>query len=283
MPKTTLNGVLFGGIVVLVMLSFPKTVYAAAWLMEQGATQRIHTVRYFENRYSAYIPGTTATFIQKDQAVNYQTYAEKGILPFLTVGGVTYAGYFIKRPDEDEVTRFDPYFYSHYSVFMDIFARFPLWQRTTDTSTVISLQPLARGQYYASAPDSLGLSTEGRILLGHSFMLKGHSSFINTEAAYQFTFDTKRKDYHLDLTAGYHFSEKWLLMPQFFGIFTQTSPIEGRFRTLDHDTWTKAECNLSLVWHFTEAYSIQVGGYKNFSKFKEREYVGLLLSFWHEF
>ena len=257
-----------------------KQAYAGAWTQAQGQGQIILTGDY----YFANDSYTNAGNEQSQPAYRkfeLNPYVEYGYSDSITLG----ANVSLQRASQSH-TSTAPSQTNWGLGDSEFFIRKRLWQ---GSGFVVSVEPLVKlpspqssGQdaplLGGAHPDvAMGLSG------GYGFSVFGQNHFIGIDTQYRYRFGPQRDQLKLTATAGFHMSERWMVMPQLFRTYRVSTPSVTTYTNSSADDYNATRLQLSGVYSLNDATSLQLGGFDDVNGKNTGHGKGVLLAIWKKF
>jgi len=252
------------------LCQFPAAARAGAWTDPAGQGEVIVTT-FFEKASQSY--DQAGRLVPTPLYVNRQASAliDYGVADWLML---------IAKPTWQVANLGSPV-NQHYNGLGDseIGAQARVWAQD---STVFSVQadlrlPNFSGSSFAWLRDADHMDFEGRALLGQGFDLEGLPGFVDAQAAYRLRGGPAPNEWRGDLTLGLYVRPDIMLMLQSFNIVSAAS----------HDPcyphWAQSKLQASLVYQFSRAWRVQLGGFTTVAGRDAPLENGLLLALWRQF
>lgn len=261
----------YGSILGLALLYAPGVAWAGAWTMEEGHGQVI----------------TTATFSVSNEGfdgsrntVSIPRYRKFELEPLLEYG-LTDRFTLMFGPGYQHIDIAPPIDASRSGLgYTEFGARYRFWQ---GDSWVFSGQALARipGTVDDTNPAAIGYTDpelDMRALLGKSFSVGTLPAFIDLQAAQRFRAGDPPSEFRFDATFGLWVAPQWLLLVQSLNVISEGAGSSVLFPAYDYE-----KLQLSVVYNFTPAWALQVGGYTAFSGRNALQENALITALWYRF
>lgn len=270
-----ISGLLTAGVVA--MSAAP--VWAAAWTLPQGKGQVITTASYYstDRYYSA--SGTEFTQPAYHKR-SLDSLVEYGLRDEVTVGGTL---------------RLEGLSQRHYSTGAsehntgigntDLFVRYKFWEQN---GTVLAVQPMLilprvidNGDYPELG--SAHTAVEMRGLAATSFAWGGQYHFANVELAYRHRTGAPADQWQVDATLGLRPAKDWLVLGQWFSTWRADGLGMTTPTITDEENYELAKLQLTVVYDWSEAVSLQLGGFGHVRSRNTGGGGGMLASVWYRF
>lgn len=241
----------------LAVFVVPLHASAEGWLQPKGKQINIYDVSYFSTNDLYDHLGNKQSANGRFEKLSAQLYSEHGWsdwLTFLVASGIERS----KFGAAFGVTEFDVR-----TVSLDIGARFPI--KTFDNGVISGRLVYAFPDQHSGNNASANFRTDGDgevgLEGGYSFPLWGRNHYISGSAAYRKRAGGASNQWVFHTIAGFKVSDNIELMPE----LDWTTLASGQLRSSDlqasaQNDFKQAKAGMSVLWHLTDAYSVQIGG-----------------------
>jgi len=122
-----------------------------------------------------------------------------------------------------------------------------------------------------------GVETDVRALFGAAFPVYGMPAFVDLQLAQRFRAGAAPNEFRADVTFGIRPAEHWLLLAQSFNVISEDSgsPPFARYEYF--------KVQLSAVYAFTPALSVQLGGFTTYAGRNALQENGAVFGVWYRF
>ena len=250
-----------------VLVGAPAAAFGGAWTLPQGTGQLIATLY----GWTGFVPPWGGNPPVNQSRFDAQAYVQYGLTDSLTVFGQTaFEHYALGRPTPDTYNGLD---------YSDLGLRAKLW---STGEWVVSGEAAAfiPGAHDAKAPaqeGNTGWAGEARLNVGRNFALGWLPGFVDAEAAYRLRTEGPPDEWHGDLTVGFKFTPRWMLMLQDF----TTVSMKSTNRTFP--AWRSSTVEASVVYALNDKWSVQVGLFSTVWTVKTNTEHGAVLALWCNF
>ncbi len=245
----------------------PAGALGGAWTLPQGTGQVIATL-YGWTGFGPPWGGNPAVSQKRFDA---QTYVQYGLTNSLTVFGQTaFEHYALGPPTSDTYDGLD---------YSDIGLRAKLWS-TGDWVFSGEAAAFIPGAHDAKAPaeeGNTGWAGEARLNAGTNFKIWATPGFVDAEFGYRLRTQGPPNEWHGDLTVGFKFTPRLMLMLQDFTTISAAST-DPTFLE-----WRQSVVEASLVYAFDDKWSAQVGLFSTVWTVKTNTQHGVVLAVWRNF
>lgn len=250
--------------------------YAGAWTQERGHMQIIITNSYYVA--GSYFDNNGHRQSQSSyHKFDFNPYVEYGLLDGVTIGANLSLPYLWQNSTTG----------TQYSAGVgdsEFFTRLRLWQKN---GVVIAAEPIIKLPAPASSlQPRLGSSTPDAgmgIAAGYGFDANGLHHFADVNIGYRYRFGMPHDQWRITGTLGYSLRPQWMLMPQVF--ITERAGVSPNavFTQSAADDYDLVKLQLSVVYKFNNATSIQWGAFGNIAGKNTGTGNGTLISVWRNF
>ncbi|HXE25345.1 MAG TPA: hypothetical protein VN637_10700 [Roseiarcus sp.] len=250
-----------------VLVGAPAAAFGGAWTLPQGTGQLIATLY----GWTGFGPPWGGNPPVNQSRFDAQAYVQYGLTDSLTVFGQTaFEHYALGRPTPDTYNGLD---------YSDLGLRAKLW---STGEWVVSGEAAAfiPGAHDAKAPaqeGNTGWAGEARLNVGRNFALGWLPGFVDAEAAYRLRTQGPPDEWHGDLTVGFKFTPRWMLMLQDF----TTVSMKSTNRTFP--AWRSSTVEASVVYALNDKWSVQVGLFSTVWTVKTNTEHGAVAAVWCNF
>jgi protein XagA len=245
----------------------PGAAFGGAWTLPQGSGQLIETLY----GWTGFGPPWGGNPPVNQGRFDAQTYLQYGLTDSLTIFGQTaFEHYALGAPTPDTYNGLD---------YSDVGLRAKLW---STGEWVFSGEATAfiPGAHDASAPaqeGNTGWAGEARVNAGTNFKVGATPGFVDAEVAYRLRTAGPPDEWHGDLTVGFKFTPKLMLMLQDFT--TISSPSTNPTFV----AWRQSVVEASLVYALDDKWSVQLGLFSTVWTVKTNTQKGAVLAVWRNF
>ncbi len=245
----------------------PVVAFGGAWTLPQGSGQLIETLY----GWSGFGPPWGGNPPVNQSRFDAQTYVQYGLTDSLTAFGQTaFEHYALGEPTPDTYNGLD---------YSDVGLRAKLW---STGEWVFSGEATAfiPGAYDPKAPaqeGNTGWAGEARFNAGGNFKVGSTPGFIDAELAYRLRTDGPPDEWHGDLTVGFKFTPKLMLMLQDFTTVSMNTT-DPTF-----PAWRSSTVEASLVYALDNKWSLQIGMFSTVWTVKTNSEHGAALAVWRNF
>ena len=249
------------------IVSAPAGAFGGAWTLPQGTGQLIETLY----GWTGFGPPWGGNPAVPQNRVDAQTYVQYGLTDSFTVLGETaLERYALGPPTQNTYTGLD---YSGAGL------RAKLWSTGewvfSGEATVFA--PGAHDSKAAAQEGNTGWAGEARFNAGGNFTLGSTPGFIDAEFAYRLRTAGPPNEWHGDLTVGFKFTPRLMLMLQNYNTVSAVSSD----RTFP--TWRSSVIEASIVYALDDRWSVQVGLFSTVWTVKTNSQHGVALALWRTF
>lgn len=261
----------YGSILGLALLSAPGVASAGAWTMEEGHGQVITTAS-FSVANEGFDSSRNTFSIPRYRKFELEPLLEYGLTDrFTLMFGPGYQRIDIAPPVDATRSGFG---------YTEFGARYRFWQ---NDSWVFSGQMLLRapGTVQDTNPAAIGYTDpelDVRALLGKSFSVGDLPAFIDLQAAQRFRAGDQPSEFRFDASFGIRPAPQWLLLFQSLNVISEGAGSNVLFPAYDYE-----KLQLSVVYNFTPAWALQVGGFTTFSGSNALQENGMITGLWYRF
>lgn len=252
-------------LIIFLLTLLPIQALAAAWTLEKGQRQTIHTLYiYHANKYfDADSKLTSQTNFTK---FDYNIYSEEGLTDTLTFGTINSGQVLLQ---EQEVT-FDlpnneKFTYSYLQnagvTELELFLRQQVMEKN---NYVFSIQPLIKLPSYIveesnSDFNNSQLATELKFLGGYSF----DKHYVHSEIGIRHFFDTDSPSLSFDIGAGIKLNKYWTFIPSLSSTFYNRALLLDSFTDQKNIKYDLVKLQLTTLYEMSDQYALQFGAYKD--------------------
>jgi hypothetical protein len=240
---------------------------AGAWTAPQGSGLVIETL-YGWTGYGPTWGGNPAV---PQSRVDAQTYVEYGVTDRITIFGQTaLEHYALGSPNPDVYNGLD---------YSDVGLEAKLWS-TGEWVFSAEATAFAPGAHSPSQPaqeGNTGGAGEGRLLAGANFMLGSTPGFVDAELGYRLRTAGPPDEWHGDLTVGFKFTPRMMLMLQNFNTVSAVS------NNPTFPAWRSSVIEASLVYALDDRWSVQIGLFTTVATVNTNSQHGAALALWRRF
>ena len=257
----------------------PAAALGGAWTLPQGTGQLIATLY----GWTGFGPPWGGNPPVNQSRFDAQTYVQFGLTDSLTVFGQTaFEHYALGEPTPDTYNGLD---------YSDVGLRAKLWS-TGDwvfSGEGAAFIPGARNSQAPAEEGNTGWAGEARLNAGRNFtlgripglnLIPGLGSlpgFLDAEVAYRLRTKGPPDEWHGDLTVGFKFTPKIMLMLQDFTTITMPT------RDPTFPAWRSSTVEASLVYALNAKWSLQFGVFSTIWTVKTNTERGVAVAVWRNF
>ena len=252
---------------IALIVAGPAAALAGAWTLPQGSGLVIETL-YGWTGYGPPFGGTPAVPQTRAEA---QTYFEYGLYDRLTLFGQFALEHYDLGPPTSSV-----YNGLDYSA---IGLRAKLWStgEWVFSGEAIVYAPGAHDSAVPAQAGNTGGAAEARLLAGYGFTLWSTPGFVDAQIGYRLRTAGPPDEWHGDLTVGFQFTPRIMLMLQDFTTVSSASTNPG------FPAWRSSVVEASVVYALDDRWSVQVGLFTSVWAVKTNTERGVALSVWRRF
>jgi hypothetical protein len=245
----------------------PAAALAGAWTEPPGSGLLIETL-YGWTGYGPPWGGNPA--VQQSRA-EAQTYVEYGVTDRLTIfGQASLEHYALGAPTSNVYNGLD---------YSDVGLTAKLWS-TGEWVFSGEATVFAPGAHDASKPaqeGNTGGAGEGRLLAGGNFNLGSTPGFVDAELGYRLRTAGPPDEWHGDLTVGFKFTPRVMVMLQDF------TTVSAASTNHTFPAWRSSVIEASLVYALDEKWSVQIGAVTTVWTVKTNSQHGVAVAVWRNF
>lgn len=251
----------------LLLLLFPREVWAGAWTREAGGVQQISGVIASQANRSF---GSNAPLSFRKGVI--QTHTEYGARDWLTLFATSESAYV-------EVTQGNLAPYTAFDHGVEGGARLRLQGGPWGALSLESSYRSAGAFNFAVSANAAaqGNAARLRLLYGRSYRVGGHDAFIDVAGGRHFLSGPRADETALDVTAGFWFDASNMAMLQSFNL------VAGRGGLAAYTPFESHKLQLSWVRRMSRHFWLQAGGFASPTGHNSLREQGLLLSLWTRF
>ena len=245
----------------------PVGAFGGAWTLPQGSGQLIATLY----GWTGFGPPWGGNPPVSQSRVDAQTYVQYGLTDSLTIFGQTaLEHYALGDPTPNTYNGLD---------YSDVGLRAKLWS-TGDWVFSGEATGFIAGARDPNAPaqeGNTGWAGEARLNAGINFRLGAIPGFIDAEVAYRLRTAGPPDEWHGDLTVGFKFRPRLMLMLQDFTTVSSPST-DATF-----SEWRQSVVEASVVYALDDKWSLQLGLFSTVWTVKTNTQHGVALAVWRSF
>jgi protein XagA len=245
----------------------PAVAWGGAWTLPQGTGQLIETL-YGWTGFGPPWGGNPAVGQSRFDA---QTYVQYGLTDSLTVFGQTaLEHYALGPPTQNTYNGLD---------YSDIGLRAKLWStgEWVFSGEATAFVPGAYDPHAPAQEGNTGGAGEARLLAGGNFTLGSTPGFVDAELGYRLRTAGPPDEWHGDLTIGFKFTPRVMLMLQSFTTVSVAST-DATF-----PAWRSSAIEASVVYALDDRWSVQIGVFTTVWTVKTNSQHGAALALWRTF
>jgi protein XagA len=245
----------------------PTVAFAGAWTLPQGTGQLIETLygwTGFGPPWGGNPPASQSRF-------DAQTYVQYGLTDSLTVYGETaFEHYAIGEPTPNTYNGLD---------YSGLGLRQKLWStgEWIFSGEATAFIPGARDSKAPAQEGNTGWAGEARLNAGRNFAVYGVPGFLDAEVAYRLRTDGPPDEWHGDVTVGFKFTPKIMLMLQDYTTVSMST------NDPTFPAWRSSVVEASVVYALNAKWSIQVGVFSTVWTVKTNSQHGVAVAVWWNF
>jgi protein XagA len=251
----------------------PATAFGGAWTMPQGTGQVIETLY----GWTGFGPPWGGNPPANQSRFDAQTYVQFGLTDSLTAFGETaFEHYAIGEPTPNTYNGLD---------YSGLGLRQKLWS-TGDwifSGEATAFIPGAHDSHAPAQEGNTGWAGEARLNAGRNFALNSIPffgsvpSFLDAEVAYRLRTEGPPDEWHGDLTVGFKFTPKIMLMLQEFTTVSMSTDNRS------FPAWRQSVVEASVVYALNDKWSLQAGLFSTVWTVRTNTEHGLAVSVWRNF
>ncbi len=232
---------------------FSGVVYAGAWTQKEGSgllfanSSYYFTDKYFDNS------GKKHSFAGYKK-YEFNPYIEYGIKDDITIG----ANLFLQRSSQDSDSNIG-------IGDSEFFTRYRFWQKD---GLVFSLEPMVKLPAIAEKDNQPRIGSKNFDIgltpsVGYGFEAYGLNHFLNLDLGYRHRFGTPSDQLKMSFSAGFSFSEKTMLLTQFFATKRIYNDYNSVFTQSSGDDYDLSKLQISGIYKLDEKTALQLGIFSN--------------------
>jgi protein XagA len=247
--------------------------FAGAWTLPQGTGQLIATLY----GWTGFGPPWGGNPPANQSRFDAQTYVQYGLTDSLTVYGETaFEHYAIGEPTPNTYNGLD---------YSGLGLRQKLWStgEWIFSGEATAFIPGAHDSKEPAQEGNTGWAGEARLNAGRNFALSGvpflgsGPGFLDAEVAYRVRTEGPPDEWHGDLTVGFKFTPKIMVMLQDFTTISMST------RNPTFPAWRQSVVEGSVVYALNDKWSLQVGLFSTVWTVKTNSERGGLIAVWRNF
>lgn len=249
------------------IIAVPAVALAGAWTAPQGSGLLIETL-YGWTGFGPTWGGNPAV---QQSRVDAQTYVEYGLTDRLTIFGQTaLEHYALGSPDPNVYNGLE---------YSDVGLRAKLWSSGdwVFSGEATGYAPGAHSPSQPAQEGNTGGAAEGRLLAGGNFKLGSTPGFVDAELGYRLRTAGPPDEWHGDLTIGFKFAPRFMLMLQNFTTVSAVSTNPS------FPAWRSSVIEASLVYALDNRWSVQIGLFTTVATVNTNSQHGAALALWRRF
>ena len=240
-------------------IAAPAGAFGGAWTLPQGSGQLIETLY----GWTGFGPPWGGNPAVSQSRIDAQTYVQYGLTDSLTIFGQTALEYYaLGEPTPDVYNGLD---------YSDVGLRARLWStgEWVFSGEATAFIPGARDSKAPAEEGNTGAAGEARANVGRNFTLGSTPGFIDAEFGYRLRTAGPPDEWHGDLTVGFKFTPRLMLMMQDFTTVSAVST-DPTF-----SEWRQSVVEASLVYALDDKWSVQLGVFSTVWTVKTNSQHGL--------
>ncbi len=245
----------------------PAGALGGAWTLPQGTGQIIST----SYGWTGFGPPWGGNPPVNQSRFDAQTYVQYGLTDSITIfGQAALEHYALGDPTPDTYNGLD---------YSDVGLRAKLWStgEWVFSGEATAFIPGARNANAPAEEGNTGWAGEARLNAGGNFKVGSTPCFIDGEFGYRLRTAGPPDEWHGDLTVGFKFTPRLMLMLQDFTIVSAPST-DPTF-----SEWRQSTVEASLVYALDDKWSVQAGVLSTVWTVKTNSQHGALLAVWRSF
>jgi protein XagA len=251
----------------VLIVGAPEGALGGAWTLPQGTGQLIETL-YGWTGFGPPWGGNPPTNQTRFDA---QTYVQYGLTDSLTVFGQTaLEHYALGQPTPNTYNGLD---------YSGLGLRAKLWStgEWVFSGEATGFIPGARNSTAPAQEGNTGGAAEARLNAGRNFTLYGVLGFVDAEVAYRLRTAGPPDEWHGDLTVGFKFTPKIMLMLQEYTTVSMST------KDPTFPAWRQSVVEGSVVYALNDKWSVQVGLFSTVWTVKTNSERGGAIAVWRNF
>ena len=245
----------------------PMDAFAGAWTLPQGTGQLIETLY----GWTGFGPPWGGNPPANQSRFDAQTYVQYGLTNSLTVYGETaFEHYAIGEPTPNTYNGID---------YSGLGLRQKLWStgEWIFSGEATAFIPGAHDSKAPAQEGNTGWAGEARLNAGRNFAIYGVPGFFDAEVAYRLRTDGPPDEWHGDVTVGFKFTRKIMLMLQDYTTVSMST------NDPTFPAWRSSVVEASVVYALNDKWSIQVGLFSTVWTVKTNSQHGAAVAVWWNF
>ncbi len=245
----------------------PVAAFGGAWTLPQGSGQLIETLY----GWTGFGPPWGGNPPVSQSRFDAQTYVQYGLTDSITVFGQTaFEHYALGDPTPDTCNGLD---------YSDVGLRAKLWStgEWVFSGEGTAFIPGAHNPQAPAEEGNTGWAGEARFNAGGNFKVGSTPGFIDAEVGYRLRTEGPPDEWHGDLTVGFKFTPRLMLMLQDFTTVSAVST-DPTF-----SEWRQSVVEASLVYALDDKWSVQAGLFSTVWTVKTNTQHGVALAVWRNF
>ena len=245
----------------------PATAFGGAWTMPQGTGQLIETLY----GWTGFGPPWGGNPPANQSRFDAQTYIQYGLTDSLTAFGETaFEHYAIGEPTANTYNGLD---------YSGLGLRQKLWStgEWVFSGEATAFIPGAHDLHAPAQEGNTGWAGEARLNAGRNFSFSGVPGFLDAEVAFRLRTKGPPNEWHGDVTVGFKFTPKIMLMLQDF----TTVSMSTDNRTFP--AWRQSVAEASVVYALNDKWSLQLGIFSTVWTVRTNTEHGVAVSVWRNF
>jgi protein XagA len=241
--------------------------FGGAWTLPQGTGQLIATL-YGWTGFGPPWGGNPPT---NQTRVDAQTYVQYGLTDSLTIFGQTaLEHYALGQPSQNTYNGLD---------YSGVGLRAKLWStgEWVFSGEATEFIPGARNSTAPAQEGNTGGAAEGRLNAGRNFTLYGVPGFLDAEVAYRLRTGGPPDEWHGDLTIGFKFTPKIMVMLQEYTTVSMST------NNPTFPAWRQSVVEGSVVYALNDKWSLQLGVFSTVWKVRTNSERGAAIAVWRNF
>jgi hypothetical protein len=249
------------------ILAAPAGALAGAWTLPEGGGLLIETLFGWAGDGAPW-GGNPAVHQTKAEA---QTYVEYGLTDRMTIfGQVALERYALSAPTQNLYVGPD---------YASLGLRAKLWStgEWVFSGEAIVYAPGAHDGSQPAQAGNTGGAAEARLLAGYNFNVWSTPAFLDAQVGYRLRTGGPPDEWHGDLTVGFKFTPRIMLLLQDFTTVSSHTVNPG------FPAWRSSVIEASVVYALDDRWSVQIGLFSSVWAVKTNTERGVALAVWRRF
>ncbi len=241
--------------------------FGGAWTLPQGTGQVIATLY----GWTGFGPPWGGNPPANQSRFDAQTYVQYGLTDSLTAYGETaFEHYSIGQPTPNTYNGLD---------YSGLGLRQKLWStgEWIFSGEATAFIPGAHDSHAPAQEGNTGWAGEARLNAGRNFAIYGVPGFLDAEVAYRLRTEGPPDEWHGDLTVGFKFTPKIMVMLQDFTTISMST------KNPTFPAWRQSVVEASVVYALNDKWSLQAGVFSTVWTVKTNTEHGVTVAVWRNF